>query len=189
MGRKKVDEMEPEDTEGNKKKIGDGLEDGVEIGPLIDRKAVEFALAHIRDAVACGGKIAWGGKAWEAKPNGNFLEPTILVDVPQKARCMNEETFAPVLPIAAFDEEDEAVRMANSTPYGLAAYVFTQNISRMWRMAEAVEAGTIAVNDSVPSTSQCPFGGMKESGMGRELGHEGLEAYLETKYVSWKLRD
>jgi succinate-semialdehyde dehydrogenase/glutarate-semialdehyde dehydrogenase len=165
-------------------KIGDGLEDGVEIGPLIDRKAVELALAHIRDAVACGGKVACGGREWEARPNGNFLEPTVLVDVPQKARCMYEETFAPVLPVAAFDDEDEAVRMANSTPYGLAAYVFTQNLSRAWRMAEAVEAGTVAINDSVPSTSQCPFGGMKESGWGRELGIEGIDAFLETKHIS-----
>jgi succinate-semialdehyde dehydrogenase/glutarate-semialdehyde dehydrogenase len=165
-------------------KVGDGLEDGVEIGPLIDRRAVEFALEHIRDAVAAGAKVACGGREWEARPKGNFLEPTILVDVPQKARCMFEETFAPVLPVAVFDDEDEAVRMANSTPYGLAAYVFTQSISRAWRMAEAVEAGTVAINDAVPSTSQCPFGGMKESGWGRELGIEGIDAFLETKHIS-----
>jgi succinate-semialdehyde dehydrogenase/glutarate-semialdehyde dehydrogenase len=165
-------------------KIGDGFEEGVEIGPLIDRRAVDFALEHIRDAVSSGGKVACGGKAWEAMPLGNFLEPTILVDVPPHARCMSEETFAPVLPIAAFDDEDEAVRLANATSYGLAAYVFTQNLSRAWRMAESIEAGTVAINDSVPSTSQCPFGGMKESGWGRELGSEGIDAFLETKHIS-----
>ena len=165
-------------------KIGDGLEEGVEIGPLIDRRAVEFALEHIRDAVACGGKVACGGREWEAKPQGNFLEPTILVDVPPQARCMTEETFAPVLPIVTFDDEDEGVRMANASPYGLAAYAFTQNLSRAWRMAESLEAGTVAINDSVPSTSQCPFGGMKESGWGRELGTEGIDAFLDTKHIS-----
>ena len=166
-------------------KIGDGLEEGVEIGPLIDRRAVEFALEHIRDAVAAGGKIACAADrrgrpdrkaiSWSRRSSSTFL--------PQ-ARCMYEETFAPVLPLTVFDHEDEAVRMANASTYGLAAYVFTQNLSRAWRMAEAVESGTVAINDSVPSTSQCPFGGMKESGWGRELGIEGIDAFLETKHIS-----
>jgi succinate-semialdehyde dehydrogenase / glutarate-semialdehyde dehydrogenase len=165
-------------------KIGDGLEEGVDIGPLIDRQAVEFALEHIRQAVADGGKVLCGGRAWEVKPQGNFLEPTILAEVPPRSPCMREETFAPVLPVVAFDDEAEAVRLANDTVYGLAAYVFTRDISRAWRMAESLEAGTVAINDSVPSTSQCPFGGVKESGWGRELGTEGIDAYLDTKHIS-----
>jgi succinate-semialdehyde dehydrogenase/glutarate-semialdehyde dehydrogenase len=98
---------------------------------------------------------------------------------------MKEETFAPVAPVAVFDDEDEVIRRANDTEYGLAAYVFTENLNRAWRVAEALEAGTVGVNDSVPSTSQCPFGGMKQSGLGRELGTEGLDAFLETKHISF----
>ena len=117
-------------------------------------------------------------------PQGNFLEPTILVDVPPTSLCMREETFAPVLPVQPFDDEAEAVRLANETPYGLAAYAYTRELSRSWRLAESLEAGSVVINDSVPSTSQCPFGGMKESGWGRELGVEGIDAFLETKHVS-----
>jgi succinate-semialdehyde dehydrogenase / glutarate-semialdehyde dehydrogenase len=165
-------------------KIGDGLEEGVEIGPLIDRGAVEHGLEHIRQAVRDGGRVLCGGRKWAGALQGNFLEPTILVDVPPTSLCMREETFAPVLPVAAFDDDEEAVRLANDTSYGLAAYAFTRDLSRSWRLAEALEAGSIVINDSVPSTSQCPFGGMKESGWGRELGTEGIDAFLETKHVS-----
>jgi succinate-semialdehyde dehydrogenase/glutarate-semialdehyde dehydrogenase len=108
----------------------------------------------------------------------------VLADVPDDARCMREETFAPVIPVGAFDGEDEAIARANATPYGLAAYAFTTSLSRMWRLAERLEAGTIGINDGVPSTSNCPFGGLKQSGWGRELGSEGIEAFLETKHVS-----
>jgi succinate-semialdehyde dehydrogenase/glutarate-semialdehyde dehydrogenase len=165
-------------------KIGDGLEEDVEIGPLIDRGAVEHALEHIRQALHDGGRVLCGGSIWPGAPQGNFIEPTILADVPPTSLCMREETFAPVLPVTAFADEAEAVRLANDTPYGLAAYAYTRDLSRAWRLAEALEAGSIAINDSVPSTSQCPFGGMKESGWGRELGTEGIEAFLETKHVS-----
>jgi succinate-semialdehyde dehydrogenase / glutarate-semialdehyde dehydrogenase len=165
-------------------KIGDGLEEGVEIGPLIDRGAVEHGLEHIRQAVNDGGRVLCGGRKWPGAPQGNFLEPTILADVPPTSLCMREETFAPVLPVAAFQDENEAVQLANDTPYGLAAYAYTRDLSRTWRLAESLEAGSIVVNDSVPSTSQCPFGGLKESGWGRELGTEGIDAFLETKHVS-----
>jgi len=97
---------------------------------------------------------------------------------------MQEETFAPVLPVVPFDSEEEAIARANDTRYGLAAYVFTGDLARSWRLAEALEAGTICINDSVPATSQCPFGGLKQSGLGRELGSEGLDAFLETKHIS-----
>ena len=102
---------------------------------------------------------------------------------------MEEEPFAPVMPVLEFDQIENVIEAANNTRYGLAAYVFTNDLSIAWRMTEGLEAGMIGINDPVPTVVQCPFGGMKESGLGRELGHEGLEAYLETKYVSMKLRD
>jgi len=165
-------------------KIGDGLEDGVEIGPLINEQALDQGIAHIRQAVASGARVLCGGGRWKGSDRGYFLEPTILVDVPSTALCLREETFAPVLPVCVFDDEEQAIREANDTHYGLAAYAFTGDLSRMWRLAEGLEAGTIGINDSVPATSQCPFGGLKQSGWGRELGSEGLDAFLETKHIS-----
>ena len=164
-------------------KIGPGLEEGVEIGPLIDAPALENALAHIDDASSRGARLLCGGKRWEGA-RGYFLEPTVLTDVPENARCMCEETFAPVVPVCVFDTEAEVIQKANATPYGLAAYAFTRDLSRSWRLAEALEAGTIGINETVPATSQCPFGGLKQSGWGRELGMEGIDAYLETKHIS-----
>ncbi len=164
-------------------KIGDGLQEGVEIGPLIDQEALNNAMRQIEQAVAAGARIACGGKRW-ADGRGFFLEPTVLADVPDHAQCMKEETFAPIAPLAVFDREDEAVVRANGSRYGLAAYVFTNDVSRVWRLAEALEYGMIGVNDPIPTVSTCPFGGLKESGLGRELGIEGLDAFLETKHVS-----
>ncbi len=164
-------------------KVGPGLEEGVEIGPLIDEPSLENALKHLEDAAARGARVLCGGKRWQGAP-GYFLEPTVLADMPDQALCMREETFAPVLPVCVFDEETEVVRKANDTRYGLAAYAFTRDLSRSWRLAEGLEAGTIGINDTVPATSQCPFGGLKESGWGRELGLEGIDAYLETKHIS-----
>ncbi len=164
-------------------KIGPGLEAGVEIGPLIDEPALDKALEHIEEATGRGARVLCGGRRWDGGA-GYFLEPTILTDVPDDARCMCEETFAPVVPIGLFDSEAEAIAKANDTPYGLAAYAFTHDLSRSWRLAEAIEAGTIGINETVPATSQCPFGGLKESGWGRELGTEGIDAYLETKHIS-----
>ena len=113
----------------------------------------------------------------------------MLTDLSLDSRILTEEPFAPVMPVLDFNRIDDVIRAANNTKYGLAAYVFTNDLSIAWKMAEGLEAGIIGINDPVPATPQCPFGGMKESGLGRELGHEGLEAYLETKYVSFKLRD
>jgi succinate-semialdehyde dehydrogenase/glutarate-semialdehyde dehydrogenase len=164
--------------------VGDGLEDGVDIGPLIDAAAVDTALTHIEAALESGARLLCGGQ----RPDGlgpSFLEATVLADVPEETLCMKEETFAPVAPVAVFDDEDEVIRRANDTEYGLAAYVFTENLNRAWRVAEALEAGTVGVNDAVPTTSQCPFGGMKQSGLGRELGSEGLDGFLETKHISF----
>lgn len=165
-------------------KVGGGLEEGVEIGPLINEAALQQALEHVQQAASDGARVLCGGKRWEGAPRGFFLEPTILADVPAGALCMREETFAPIAPVAAFDSEEEAIRQANDTRYGLAAYAFTRDLSRAFRLAESLEAGTIGINDSVPATSQAPFGGMKQSGWGRELGTEGLDAYLETKHIS-----
>jgi succinate-semialdehyde dehydrogenase/glutarate-semialdehyde dehydrogenase len=163
-------------------KVGDGLEEGVLVGPLINREGLTKALEHIEDAVGRGARLLCGGKRLERK--GWFLEPTVLADVPADAQCMLEETFAPVAAVRPFDKDSEAIEQANDSPYGLSAYAFTRDLSRTWRLMESLEAGTIAINDSVPSTSQCPFGGVKQSGWGRELGIEGLDAFFETKHVS-----
>lgn len=163
-------------------KVGDGMEDGVEIGPLINLDGVTKAIEHIEDAVRRGARLLCGGKRQAQK--GWFLEPAVLADVPPEALCMSEETFAPVAVLCPFETESEAVEQANDSPYGLSAYAFTRDLGRAWRLMESLEAGTIAINDAVPSTSQCPFGGVKQSGWGRELGVEGLDAFLETKHVS-----
>ncbi len=165
----------------NALKTGNGLEAGMDIGPLIDEAAVNKALEHIENAVANGARLMCGGKRIAG---GFFVAPTILADVPKSALCMSEETFAPVAPISIFDTEEEAIALANDTIYGLSAYAFTTNLDRAFRLMEALEAGTIGINDGVPSTSQCPFGGMKQSGWGRELGIEGMDGFLETKHVS-----
>ncbi len=162
-------------------KTGNGLEAGMDIGPLIDEAGVSKALEHIENAIAQGARLMCGGKRIEG---GFFVAPTILADVPKTALCMSEETFAPVAPISIFDTEEEAIALANDTIYGLSAYAFTTNLDRAFRLMEALEAGTIGINDGVPSTSQCPFGGVKQSGWGRELGTEGMDGFLETKHVS-----
>jgi succinate-semialdehyde dehydrogenase/glutarate-semialdehyde dehydrogenase len=163
-------------------KVGNGLDDGVEIGAIVNEAGLKTALRHIEDAVSRGAKILCGGKRWGTR--GYFVEPTVLADVPDDACCMTEETFAPVAPLARFTTESEAIERANRSQYGLAAYVFTENLDRMFRVVERLEAGTIGVNEGAPSTSNAPFGGMKQSGWGRELGSEGLDAFLETKHVS-----
>jgi succinate-semialdehyde dehydrogenase/glutarate-semialdehyde dehydrogenase len=163
-------------------KVGDGLSPGVDIGAMINEAGLNTALTHIADAVQRGARLATGGKRLGAR--GWFLEPTVLLDVPEQALCLTEETFAPVAPVCRFDTEAEAIARANATVYGLAAYVFTRDLNRALRLGEQLEAGTIGINDAVPSTSNCPFGGIKQSGWGRELGAEGLEAFLETKHIS-----
>ena len=164
-------------------KVGDGLEDGVDIGPLIDEAAVDTAIRHVEDAVARGARLLCGGTRVDGRA-GNFIEPAVLADVPDNADCMREETFAPVAAFSRFSTEEDGIRKANDTRYGLAAYLFTRDLNRMFRVSEQLDAGSIGVNDGAPSTSQCPFGGIKESGWGRELGTEGMDAFLETKHVS-----
>jgi succinate-semialdehyde dehydrogenase/glutarate-semialdehyde dehydrogenase len=169
-------------------KLGNGLEPGVEIGPMFDHRAMEQAISLIDDARKCGAKVLTGGGRSTRFDRGYFFEPTVVADLPPETKLLQEEPFAPVMPLLDFRNLDEVIQAANNTRYGLAAYVFTNDLTTMWRMAEGLEAGIIGVNDPVPATPQCPFGGMKESGLGRELAHEGLEAYLETKSVSMVLR-
>jgi succinate-semialdehyde dehydrogenase/glutarate-semialdehyde dehydrogenase len=165
-------------------KTGAFDEPGVDIGPLFDATAMDKAMEHIRDAVAKGARLLCGGHRLDRA--GYFLEPTILADVPPSALCMAEETFAPVAPIAPFKTEREAIALANSTPFGLSAYAYTQNAGRIFRLAESLESGIIGINDGLPTTSIAPFGGVKQSGWGRELGSEGIDAFLDTKHVSLK---
>jgi succinate-semialdehyde dehydrogenase/glutarate-semialdehyde dehydrogenase len=163
-------------------KVGDGLEPDVQIGPMIDEKAVHKALEHIADAVQRGAQVLCGGKRLE-RP-GWFLEATVLAGVPKESLCLSEETFAPVAAVAPFETEAEVIAEANAAPFGLAAYAFTRDLSRAFRLMEQIEAGMLAINDGLPTTTNAPFGGVKQSGWGRELGSEGLDAFLETKHVS-----
>jgi succinate-semialdehyde dehydrogenase/glutarate-semialdehyde dehydrogenase len=163
-------------------KVGDGLEGDMDVGPVINAKGLQFALDQIEDAKGRGAQLLIGGERLDRR--GFFLRPTVLVDVPDDAACMNEETFAPVAPLVRFKHEEEAIEKANASPFGLSAYAFTTNLDRMFRVAERLEAGTIGINDGAPTTSNAPFGGVKHSGWGRELGSEGLDAFLETKHVS-----
>ncbi len=170
-------------------KMGNGLEPGIEVGPMFEKKAMDNTLNLIEDARHRGAKVLTGGKRSERFPKGYFFEPTVLNGLTPDTKMLTEEPFAPVMPILDYSKLEEVIAAANNTRYGLAAYVFTNDLTVAWKMAEGLEAGIIGINDPVPATPQCPFGGMKESGLGRELGHEGLDAYLETKYVSFKLRD
>lgn len=166
-----------------KLKTGDGLEPGMDIGPVVNQQALNAALSQIADAVNKGARVLAGGKRLKDLP-GFFLEPTVLENVSEDAECMREETFAPIAPITAFDTEEEAIHRANDTSYGLSAFAMTRDLGRIFRLSEKLEAGTLGINDGAPTVSSCPFGGVKHSGWGRELGTEGLEAFLETKHVS-----
>jgi succinate-semialdehyde dehydrogenase/glutarate-semialdehyde dehydrogenase len=163
-------------------KIGPGLEPEVDVGPLINRHALEAALAQVDDAVRHGGKLLCGGRRVDIP--GYFLQPTVIDGAADPMLCMREETFAPVAPITTFQTEEEAVCYANRSCFGLSAYAMTRDIGRMFRLSEQIEAGTLGINDGAPTTSTSPFGGLKQSGWGRELGAEGLDAFLETKHVS-----
>lgn len=164
-------------------KVGSGMEKGVDIGPLINREAVDKVVRQIKDAKEKGGNVLAGGQALP-ELGRNYVEPTVIMNATDDMECMNEETFGPLAPITTFETIDEAVQRANNSPYGLAAYVFTQNLGEAVRIAESLDYGIVGVNDPVPSTAQAPFGGFKESGLGREGGHYGMEEFLEVKYIS-----
>ncbi|WP_286928884.1 NADP-dependent succinate-semialdehyde dehydrogenase [Pseudomonas sp. UBA7721] len=162
-----------------KLKIGNGLEDGTTTGPLIDGKAVAKVQEHIEDAVSKGAKVLSGGKLIE----GNFFEPTILVDVPKTAAVAKEETFGPLAPLFRFKDEAEVIAMSNDTEFGLASYFYARDMSRVFRVAEALEYGMVGINTGLISNEVAPFGGIKASGLGREGSKYGIEDYLEIKYL------
>lgn len=169
-----------------KLKVGNGLDEGVTIGPLVDKDGYEKVEKHVQDAVSKGAKVLIGGDG-KSENDSYFYNPTVLVNANSNMLVMNEETFGPVAPIMSFEKDEEAVKLANDTRFGLAAYFFTDSMSRGTYLAENLDYGIVGWNDGSPSTAQAPFGGMKESGLGREGGQEGLEAFVETKYISIKL--
>jgi len=161
--------------------LGRGTDEGVDVGPLVDEKARDKVSALVEDAVAKGAKVLVGGSA----PSGAgwFYEPTVLADVPTSADLAREEIFGPVAPVTTFSSDEEAIRLANDTEYGLVAYLFTRDVTRAITASEALEYGMVGVNQGIVSNPAAPFGGVKNSGVGREGGFEGIDEYLETKYV------
>ena len=162
-------------------KIGNGFTDGVTQGPLIDKAAVEKVEQHVTDAVAKGASVKLGGKRHAL--GGNFYEPTILTDVTPDMQLFGEETFGPVAPLIRFSTEADVIRMANDTEFGLAAYFYSRDLGRIFRVAEALESGMVGVNTGLISNEVAPFGGIKQSGLGREGSKYGIEDYLEIKYL------
>src|ERR1700746_2385049 len=162
-------------------KIGDGTEAGVTQGPLINMEAVDKVERHIADAVKRGAKIVTGGKRHAL--GGTFFEPTVLANVKSDALVAHEETFGPLAPVIRFKDEAEGIAMCNASPFGLASYFYSRDLGRVWRVAEALESGMVGVNTGLITTEVAPFGGVKESGLGREGSHHGMEEYVEIKYV------
>jgi succinate-semialdehyde dehydrogenase/glutarate-semialdehyde dehydrogenase len=161
-------------------KVGDPMEATTNVGPLVDRQGHDKVAAHVADALGKGARALVGGAARE----GLYFDPTVLTGVAPGMRILEEETFGPVAPIVRFERDAEAVAAANGTPFGLAAYLWTRDLTRAFRVSEALDFGIVGVNDGVPSTPQAPFGGVKASGLGREGGKWGIEEYLDLKYVS-----
>jgi len=162
-------------------KVGPGSEEGVSVGPMIEEAAIEKVERHISDALAHGAKVLTGGARHAL--GGLFFEPTVLANVPAEALIFHEETFGPVAPVIAFETEEDAIRLANATPYGLAAYFYASDIARIFRVAEKLEFGMVGVNESIITSEAAPFGGVKQSGLGREGSRYGIDDYLELKYV------
>jgi succinate-semialdehyde dehydrogenase/glutarate-semialdehyde dehydrogenase len=162
-------------------KVGSGLEEGVQQGPLIDEKAVEKVEELIADATSKGGKIVAGGKRHAL--GGSFFQPTVIANATPKMRFMKEEIFGPVAPVFKFETEAEAIALANDTEFGLACYFYTGDLGRAFRVMEGLKYGMVGVNEGLITTPEAPFGGVKESGLGKEGGHQGIEDYLDTKYV------
>jgi succinate-semialdehyde dehydrogenase/glutarate-semialdehyde dehydrogenase len=165
-----------------KLKVGNGMDDGVTQGPLINPDAVAKVEAHIADAKRRGASVLIGGE--RDKLGGNFFQPTILTGVPREADIFRDETFGPVAPLFRFETEAQAIELANDTEFGLAAYFYSRDVGRIFRVAEALEYGIIGINEGIISTEVAPFGGMKSSGLGREGSKYGIEDYLEIKYLA-----
>jgi succinate-semialdehyde dehydrogenase/glutarate-semialdehyde dehydrogenase len=164
-----------------KLRVGNGMDEGVTVGPMIDAKAITKVEEHIADAVSKGARVVAGGKPHES--GGLFFQPTILVDVPDNAAVAKEETFGPLAPLFRFSQEDDVVRRANDTEFGLAAYFYTRDLSRVFRVGEALEYGIVGVNTGIISSEAAPFGGVKASGVGREGSKYGIDDYVEIKYM------
>jgi succinate-semialdehyde dehydrogenase/glutarate-semialdehyde dehydrogenase len=163
-------------------KVGNGMDAGVVQGPMINDEAVRKIEEHIADAVSKGARVTAGGKRHAL--GGTFFEPTVLTHVPRHALIFNEETFGPVAPLFRFETEEEAIALANDTPFGLAAYVYARDVGRIFRVVEGLEFGMVGVNEGMISTEVAPFGGVKTSGLGREGSKYGIDEYLEKKYIA-----
>jgi len=164
-----------------KLKVGNGLEPDVDQGPLIDQSALAKVEDHIQDAVSHGARVLLGGKR---HPLGQtFFEPTIVVDVTAKMKVAREETFGPLAPLFRFETDEEAVQLANDTEFGLASYFYSRDIGRIWRAAEGLESGIVGINTGLVSNEVAPFGGVKQSGIGREGSHYGMDEFVEVKYL------
>ena len=165
----------------NAMKVGPGTESGVSHGPLINQASVAKVEEHIEDAIKLGAKLMSGGKRHEL--GGNFFQPTVLANVPISALVTREETFGPIAPVYRFKDEADVVAQANASPYGLASYFYARDLGRVWRVAEALEYGMVGVNTGLITTEVAPFGGVKESGLGREGSRHGIEEFVEIKYI------
>jgi succinate-semialdehyde dehydrogenase/glutarate-semialdehyde dehydrogenase len=166
-----------------KLRVGNGLEEGVNLGPLNDAAGVDKVEEHVADALAKGARLLHGGRRHAL--GGNFYEPTVLVDVTSAMRIAHEETFGPVMPLFRFETEDEAIAMANDSEFGLAAYLYSRDAARIWRNAARIESGMVGINCGLISNEVAPFGGIKQSGLGREGSHLGIDEYVEVKYLCW----
>jgi succinate-semialdehyde dehydrogenase/glutarate-semialdehyde dehydrogenase len=164
--------------------VGDGFDAGVQQGPLIDVDAVTKVEQHVADAASLGARVLCGGRRHDR--GGLFFQPTVLADVDSTMRITREETFGPVTPLIRFEDESDAIRMANDTEFGLAAYLFTRDAERTWRVSAALEAGMIGINTGLISNEIAPFGGVKQSGLGREGSVYGIDEYMEMKYLAWE---
>ena len=165
----------------SKLKVGDGFESGTALGPLINKSAMVKVQEHIVDAISHGGEIVLGGIREQS--SDNFLNPTIITGATKEMACSSEETFGPFAPLFKFKDEDEVIGLANDTIFGLASYFYANDLSRVYKVAEALEYGMVGINTGLISTEVAPFGGVKQSGLGREGSRHGIEDYLEMKYL------
>ena len=169
--------------EVSKLQVGNGTEEGIQIGPMIDAAAADKVMEQLNDAVAKGATLLQGGE----RHGVNFLTPAVITGATPEMDCFNEETFGPLAPVFRFQEETEVIRLANATEYGLAAYCYTRDLGRAWRLSEALDYGMVGINNGHVSTCEAPFGGVKQSGLGREGARQGIEDYLETKYINMSI--